>query len=110
MTTKSGSEFDSHYNGSTGSDGECRSSSDWHKTWETWFWDKGDGNEFISKEDSSNGRSNNHIHYFNNPNEGDKHHKANYEVGERLSSNKSEKSPASNDLFAGIKYFLGFDD
>ena len=110
MSVKSGSDFESHYNGSNGSDGETRGSSDWHKTGDTWFRDKGDGNEYISKENSSNGRSDNHIHYFNNPPEDDKHHKSDYEVGERLSSNKSEKSPASNDLFAGVKYFLGFDD
>ncbi len=68
------------------------------------------GNTYISKQSGGrNGRSDNHIHYFDNPEAGNKNHKSDYEVGERLSSNKSEKAPASNDLFSGIKYFLGLD-
>lgn len=110
MSVKSGSDFEAHYNASTGSDGETRTSDGYSKVGETYFKDDGNGNEYISKADSRNGRSRDHIHYFNNPDESSNHHKADYEVGERLSSNKSEKAPASNDLFSGVKYFLGFDD
>jgi hypothetical protein len=86
--------------------------SSWHNNddGDTYFKDDGRGNEYISKKSESNTQRNkDHIHYFDNPPLGDKDHKDNYEIGERLSTNKSDKDPASNNLFDNFKDFLGLD-
>jgi hypothetical protein len=110
MSVKSGSDFEEHYSGSTGSDGETRSDGGWHKSGDTWFKPDGTGGEYMSKHESSTKRGKDHIHYFNNKPEGEEYHKTGFEEGERLSSNKTESKPANRDLIGNIKYYLGFDD
>jgi hypothetical protein len=86
--------------------------SSWHNNddGDTYFKNDGRGNEYVSKNNQSNSQRNkDHIHYFDNPPKGDAHHKSDYEVGERLCSNKTDKSPASNDLVEGVKNFLGLN-
>jgi hypothetical protein len=113
MAVKSGSDFNDAYNGSTGTDGETRSSevnTDWHKTGDTWFRDKGDGNEYMSKSDSSKGRDRDHIHFHPNSNDDNRGHTVTKEHtasdGSKYGAKADYNSPGDT-LFDGIKNFLG---
>ena len=80
MPVKSGSDFNDHYNGSTGSDGETRESN-WHG------WSDGDTvsinhakdghGSMLAKggETSNTTKSSDHIHYYDNPDSSSPHHK-----------------------------------
>jgi hypothetical protein len=84
MAAKSGSDFNSHYDGSTGSDGETRSSESMKECgpWKPWS-DKSDGARFRTNvaEDhtlmahgdaTSKTRDEDHIHFYTNKSTGDK--------------------------------------
>jgi hypothetical protein len=97
VAVKSGSDFDEHYNGSTGSNGETRNSESKESNWQGWS--KGDtvsvnhaqdghGSMLAKGSSSNNSKSESHLHYFDNPAPGDKHHKEGYQTGERLVSTK----------------------
>lgn len=113
MSTKSGSDFDSHYNGSIGSDGETRGGSGWHKTGDTSFKTLSDGSELISKQDSKNGRQTDHIHYYNNSETGEREcvvTKPGYDsdTGKSFKDKSCNEDHEASDLFEGVKNFLGF--
>lgn len=121
MSYKSGSDFEDHYNGSTsaitgetvGSDGETRVSSGWHKTGETSFKTLSNGSELISKQDSKNGRQNDHIHYYNNTESGERECKVtkpgyDAETGSTFKDKSCNDDHLASNLFEGVKNFLGF--
>jgi hypothetical protein len=110
MTVKSGSDFNDSYNGSTGSDGEVRESN-----WEGWSdgdyvsinnAKDGHGSLLARGNSSNSSKSADHLHYYNNPEVGDKHHKPEFEVGTRLAEDKQTKDIYDN-IGDGIRYFLG---
>jgi hypothetical protein len=113
MSKVSGDAFNDAYNGSTGSDGEVRGSdkdTDWHKTGDTWFRDKGDGNEYMSKSDSANGRNRDHIHLHPKDSQGNRTHTVTKEhtasEGRKYGAKEAYNSPGDT-LFNGVKNFLG---
>lgn len=111
MTVKSGSDFDSHYNGSTGSDGQTRDTAGgWNDrpsdTDSIKIRSSKDGNhELVGRGDASNREfDNNHIHYFNDS-----------QTGERGASVKKdgESGPGdkyiSENFFEAVTSFMGWD-
>ncbi len=111
MANLSGDELNERLEGSTSAiTGETYSSdTKYHKTGDTWFRDKGDGNEYMSKSDSSNGRSNDHIHFYTNE-DGTRGCSVTKEQtasdGNKYGEKASSFDPAGA-LFEGFKNFLG---
>jgi hypothetical protein len=77
---------------------------------------KDDGGELIARSGSSNeSKSDNHIHFYNNPDSSSEHHKSDHEVGTRLAEVKSngekvevEGEYISEKLGNAVRNFLGF--
>jgi hypothetical protein len=112
MAVKSGSDFDDAYNGSTGSDGNQRTSDGYTKCGDTYV--KHDGRDtYLSKKDGGvNGRSDDHAHYYNDSKTG----KREVAVSRQKTADNGKKYKSKvnkgkeSDLFSGFKYFLGIDD
>lgn len=57
--------------------------------------------------ESNTANSNNHLHYYDNPDSSSEHHKPDFEVGARLVEDKGTRY-ISEDLFDGVKNFFGW--
>jgi hypothetical protein len=80
---------------------------------DTYFKTGKDGSEYISKNGSKNGSEKYHIHYYNDSETGNREAKVT-KPGYDAETGKSFKDKSSNDgyladnLFEGVKNFLGF--
>jgi hypothetical protein len=110
MAYKEGKDFNDSYEGSTGSDGEGRTS-----------YNSTDSGDYISRKSSRKGRDRDHIHYYNNDSSNTEHYKPQYEDGQRLASVSKERTASDGskygakvnkgsegDLFDSFCKFLGF--
>jgi hypothetical protein len=87
----------------------------WHNNddGDTYFKNDGRGNEYVSKSDSKNGRNFDHIHYYTDDETGNRSAKVS-KPGHDADTGKTFKDKTSNDsypadnLFEGVKNFLGF--
>jgi hypothetical protein len=116
MTVKSGSDFETHYNGSTGSDGETRNSDSNESNWHGWSKGEtvsvnhakdGHGSMLAKGNSSNNSKSDSHLHFFDNTAPGQEHHKEGYETGERLVNDK-ETQYISEKLGDAVRNFMGW--
>jgi hypothetical protein len=111
MAVKSGSDFNDSYNGSTGADGVVRDSN-----WEGWSDGEtvslnhakdGHGSMFAKGSSSNGSKSANHLHIYDNPPEGDQHHKSDYPEGQRLAEDKQTKD-IYDKIGDGVRNFMGW--
>jgi hypothetical protein len=111
MAVKSGSDFESHYNGSTGSDGETREGNyhGYSDGESVRINNAKDGHgSFMAKGGTSNTQAGkDHLHFFDNPAPGQDHHKEGYETGQRLVQDK-ETGYLTEKLGDAVRNFLGF--
>jgi hypothetical protein len=122
MTKLSGEEFESHYNGSSGEDGEIRSSENngniisketggWIRINNSYFKTLPDGTKLVSKKLTNAERDKDHAHFNNNHGKGPRQnsvkkmklHESGRKDFEKVNWGKEQ------DLFTAIKKWLGID-
>ncbi len=114
MAYKSGSDFDAHYDGSIGTDGNVRNSDSgggWHSVNDTHFKTLDDGTELISRsKGSKNDRNFDHAHFHNHHGSGKRGNSVKKPHKSSTGKKQGHKVNKNNecDLFDAFAKFLGF--